>query len=146
MSFCFNSLKSSTLFNEIILKELHILGYTDITPALLGVFAFLAEAEPLSISTLAKSLGQTRQAAHKNVGKLESSGYLTLVNRPQNQKEKIIVLTEKGEALVRHSLRVITKTQEKMAGFIGSDAFEEYLKKQQELTAFLEKMASDDLQ
>jgi len=146
MSFCFNSLKSSTLFNEIILKELHILGYTDITPALLGVFAFLAEAEPLSISTLANSLGQTRQAAHKNVGKLESAGYLELANRPQNQKEKMIVLTEKGEALVRHSLRVIAQTQEKMAGFIGSDAFEEYLKKQQELTAFLEKMASDDLQ
>lgn len=145
MSFCFNSLRSSTLFNQIILKELHRLGYGDMTPALLGIFAFLAEAEPLSVSMLAKSLGHTRQAVHKNVVRLESAGYLQLRTRPQNQKEKVIVLTHKGETLVRHAMDVIARTQKELADFIGTETFADYLQKQQQLADFLARRESGAL-
>ena len=143
MAFCFNSLRSSTLFNEIILTSLHASGYEGLTPALLELFAYLADAEPPSVSALAKSMGYTRQAAHKSVGKLEKTGYVRLETRPQNRKEKIVFLTPKGDALVRQSLEVIARTEAKMAAFVGADAFASYLRMQDELTAFLAQLEAE---
>ena len=142
MAFCFNALKSSTLFNQIILDALEAQGYGDLTPALLGIFAHLAEAEPMSITALAGALGSSRQALHKSVGKLAASGYVTLQTRPENRKEKIVVLTERGEALVARALGVIAATEERMAEFLGADAFGMYLEQQERLTAFLETVES----
>ena len=140
MSFCFNSLRSSTLFNQIILDYLENEGFSGLTPALLGIFAFLAEAEPRSISALADALGSSRQATHKSIGKLAVLGYVTLQTRPQNKKEKIVVLTGRGEELVRFSMLVIAHTEEKMAGFLGGEAYETYLQNQGKLVAFLEAL------
>lgn len=140
MAFCFNALKSSTLFNRIILDTLEAEGYDDLTPALLGIFAHLAEAEPMSITALAGALGSSRQALHKSVGKLAASGYVILQTRPENRKEKIVVLTGRGEALVALALGVIAETEERMAEFLGADAFGVYLEQQQRLTAFLETL------
>jgi len=137
MSFCFNALKSSTLFNKIILDEVEEAGFTDLTPSLLGIFAHLAGAEPMSISTLANVLGSSRQALHKSVSKLAVSGYVVLESRPPNRKEKIVILTERGEAMVKLALQVISRTEAKMAEYLGGKEFEDYLQKQQRLTEFL---------
>ena len=142
MSFCFNALKSSTHFNEIILDTVEKGGFTDLTPSLLGIFAYLAEAEPMSISSLASALGSSRQALHKSVSKLAASGYVTLETRPPNRKEKIVVLTERGEAMVKLALEVIARTEAKMAAFLGEKEFSDYLQKQQRLTEFLENFRS----
>jgi len=143
MSFCFNSLRSSTLFNQIILDSLEREGFDDLTPALLGIFAFLAEAKPMSISALAEGLGNSRQAMHKNIGKLAASGYITLQTRPHNRKEKLVVLTERGELLVGRSLQVIARTEERMADFLGAQAFETYLGNQRKLLEFLKETAGE---
>lgn len=144
MSFCFNALKSSTLFNKIILDAVEQEGFTDLTPSLLGIFAHLAEAEPMSISTLASVSGSSRQALHKSVGRLVSSGYVTLETRPQNRKEKIVVLTGRGEGMVKLALRVIADTESKMAAYLGKKEFEDYLHNQRKLTEFLENNARGD--
>jgi len=140
MAFCFHALHSSTLFNRIILDAVEKEGYTDLTPALLGIFAHLAEAEPMSVSTLAAALGSSRQALHKSIGKLEAMGYVTLQTRPPNRKEKIVVLSARGETLVALAQRVIARTEGEMAAFLGAEAFEEYLQRQMRLTAFLETL------
>lgn len=143
MSFCFHALKSSTLFNRIILDAVEKEGFTDLTPALLGIFAHLAEAEPMSISALANALGSSRQALHKSVTKLVALGYVVLEIRPPNRKEKIVVLTGRGEAMVKVALRTISRTEARMAEFLGAQEFEEYLQKQRKLTEFLEKKLRD---
>lgn len=140
MSFCFNALKSSTLFNKIILDAVEEAGFTDLTPSLLGIFAHLSETEPMSISALANALGSSRQALHKSVNKLVAAGYVVLETRPQNRKEKIVVLSDQGEAMVRIAFQVIARTEAKMAAFLGPEAFEEYVWTQQKLTSFLENL------
>jgi DNA-binding MarR family transcriptional regulator len=143
MSFCFTALRSSTLFNQIILERVEREGYCDLSPALLSIFAHLAEAEPMSVSTLANALGSSRQAVHKSVGKLVASGYVTLQARPKNRKEKIIVLTGRGEALIKLALEVINETQEQMAAFLGRDAFGTFMTNQEKLLEFLERLSSE---
>ena len=138
MSFCFNALKSSTLFNQIILETLEKEGFSELTPALLAIFAHLAEAEPMSVSSLSTLLGISRQAAHKSVNILEGLGYITLQMRPENRKEKIVVLTERGEVLVKRSLEIIAATEQKMADFLGEKAYQSFRENQQKLTVFLE--------
>jgi len=138
MSFCFSALQSSTIFNRIILRAVERAGFTALTPALLGIFAHLSEREGMSVSGLAAALGSTRQAVHKHVGKLAASGYIELQTRPDNRKEKSVVLTSRGEALVKVALKVIADTEAEMARFLGHDMFEQYMKHQEALLHFLE--------
>ena len=138
MSFCFNALKSSTIFNQIILNNLVEEGFSDLTPSLLGIFAHLAEAEPMSVSSLANLLGISRQAMHKSVNILVKLGYVTLEVRPSNRKEKIVILTDRGEKLVAFSLKIIAKTEQKMSDFLGREAYKSFIENQQKLTTFLE--------
>ncbi|WP_345990364.1 MarR family transcriptional regulator [Sulfurimonas sp. HSL1-2] len=140
MSFCFSALRSSTIFNRIILAAVDREGFTELTPALLGIFAHLAEAEPMSVSALAGALGSTRQAAHKHVGKLAVSGYIELQTRPDNRKEKVVVLTPRGEALVGVALDVIARTESKMSAYLGTAAFETFMRNQEALLHFLEDL------
>jgi DNA-binding MarR family transcriptional regulator len=140
MSFCFHALKSSTLFNQIILKELSKEGFTDLTPTLLGIFAHLAEAEPMSVSSLANRLNVTRQAMHKNTTLLEKLGYICLEIRAPNRKEKIVVLTQKGEELITISLEIIARTEEKMGKFLGRKEYQTFLAHQEKLTLLLEEI------
>lgn len=140
MSFCFNALKSSTFFNQIILTNLLKEGFTDLTPTLLGIFAHLAEAKPMSVSSLAGVLGISRQAMHKSITILVKLGYIKLEIRPLNRKEKIVMLTDKGEMLIELSLNIIAMTEQKMSDFLGKTEYETFLKHQQTLTTFLEKV------
>ncbi|UFS63585.1 MarR family transcriptional regulator [Sulfurimonas sp. HSL-3221] len=140
MSFCFSALQSSTIFNRIILRAVQHEGFTELTPALLGIFAHLSERDGMSVSALAVALGSTRQAAHKHVGKLASSGYIELQTRPDNRKEKVVMLTPRGEVLVNVALKVIADTEAEMGRFLGRDVFEQYLKNQEALLHFLEAL------
>jgi DNA-binding MarR family transcriptional regulator len=140
MSFCFDALKSSTIFNQIVLKNLQKRGYTELSPALLTIFAHLAESEPMSATSLANVIGVSRQAMHKSVNILERLGHVTLETRPSNRKEKIVVLTGQGEKLVQDAMDTITVTEKQMADFLGSETYTTFLGHQKALTAFLEAL------
>lgn len=142
MSFCFNALKSSTLFNQIILKSLEKKGFSDLSPSLLSIFAHLAESEPVSVSSLANLLGVSRQAMHKSIKILEGLDYIKLEKRSTNRKEKIVLLTDRGDELVQCALMTIAKTEEKMADFLGTEAFKIFIEDQEKLTTFLESITN----
>ena len=140
MSFCYNALKSSVFFNRVILKNLEKQGFTDLTPSFLTLFAHLAESEPMSVTSLANLLGVSRQAMHKSVSTLERLGYIWLEMRPENRKEKIVMLTENGKRLVACALEIIALTEKKMAALLGPDAYQTFIENQQKLTRFLEEI------
>lgn len=144
MSFCFNALKSSTLFNQIILESLEKEGFSDLSPSLLSIFAHLAEREPVSVSALANLLSVSRQAMHKSIKILEGSNYITLEKRPTNRKEKMVVLTDRGEELVQCALMTIAMTEQKMADFLGTEAFKLFIENQERLTKFLESISHNE--
>ena len=120
------------------MKNLEQQGFTDLTPSLLTLFAHLSQSEPMNVSSLANLLGVSRQAVHKSVSTLERLGYIWLEMRPENRKEKIVMLSENGKRLIACSLEIIASTEKKMADIVGLNAYKTFIENQQKLTQFLE--------
>jgi len=136
MSLCFLSLETGKVFNELILKELEKVGFLDLSSSLILIFPYIKEYENISISNLAKKLGYSRQAMHKNLKKLEELGYLTFVQQV-NKKEKSILLTDKSEILIEKADRFIEKTQKNLSKLIGKEDLEKYIEVQSKIFDFL---------
>ena len=136
MSLCFLSLETGKVFNELILKELEKVGFLDLSSSLILIFPYIKEYENISISNLAKKLGYSRQAMHKNLKKLEELGYLTFVQQV-NKKEKSILLTDKSEILIEKADRFIEETQKNLSKLIGKEDLEKYIEVQSKIFDFL---------
>lgn len=136
MSLCFLSLETGKVFNELILKELEKEGFLDLSSSLILIFPYIKEYKNISISNLAKKLGYSRQAMHKNLKKLEELGYLTFVQQV-NKKEKSILLTDKSEILIEKADRFIEETQKNLSKLIGKEDLEKYIEVQSKIFDFL---------
>lgn len=136
MSLCFLSLETSKVFNELILKELEKCGFLGLSSSLITIFPYIKEYENISISSLAKKLGYSRQAMHKNLKKLEKLGYLTFLQEV-NKKEKRVLLTSKSEDLINKANKFIQKTQDELSLLVGKEELDKYIKTQNEIFEFL---------
>lgn len=136
MSLCFLSLETSKVFNELILKELEKCGFIGLSSSLITIFPYIKEYENISISSLAKKLGYSRQAMHKNLKKLEKLGYLTFLQEV-NKKEKRVLLTSKSEDLINKANKFIQKTQDELSLLVGKEELDKYIKTQNEIFKFL---------
>ena len=62
---------------------------------------------PLSIGSLGRTLGITRQAARKVAGQLHQRGYATTPSDPGDARKVVVVLTDEGRAYARAIVEVI---------------------------------------
>jgi DNA-binding MarR family transcriptional regulator len=72
-----------------------------------------------SIADLSKALGVSRQAAHKSVQRLVGYGVIELRRLPENNRDKIVVITELGNEariMAAKSLRTIESDIEQKIG------------------------------
>lgn len=141
MSICFLSLETSKIFNELILKELKKEGFDGLTSSLVVIFPYINEYKDISISNLAKKLGYSRQAMHKNLKKLEELEYLKIISS-NNKKEKSIQLTSKSHKLLDTAELFIQKTQKYIENEIGVEELNKYIKSQQAIFELLNKKVS----
>ncbi|UTJ06535.1 MarR family winged helix-turn-helix transcriptional regulator [Arcobacter roscoffensis] len=137
MSICFLSLETSKVFNELILKELEEVGFSGLSSSLITIFPYIKEYENISISNLAKKLGYSRQAMHKNLKKLEDLGYLSF-SQELNKKEKTVILTKKSESLISKANEFIQKIQDELCSTLGKEELDKYIKTQNVIYEFLE--------
>ncbi len=135
MSVCFLSLESSKVFNKIIYNDLEKKGFQGLSEALILLFPYIAETPKPTASQLAKQIGYSRQAMHKNIKKLEEYEYILLTQ--ENQKEKIIKLTLKGEKLMEVANEVIVKIEEELSNLIGKEQLESYKQNQIKIYEYL---------
>ena len=138
MSLCFLSLETSKVFNELILKELEKVGFLGLSSSLITIFPYIKEYENISISNLAKKLGYSRQAMHKNLKKLEDLGYLSF-SQELNKKEKTVILTKKSESLINKANEFIQKIQDELCDTLGKEELDKYIKIQNVIYEFLEE-------
>ncbi len=80
-------------------------------------------------------MGYSRQAMHKNVKKLEDFGYITLVL--ENQKEKIIKFTPRGDELMIVANKCISRIENELSELIGETELETYKKNQIKIYDYL---------
>lgn len=75
--------------------------------------------EEKSISTLARTMGVSRQAVHKTAHRLEGLGFLELVSRQNNKKNRIVCITEKGQVIRKQGAKYLMSIEEKLSWNIG---------------------------
>ena len=75
--------------------------------------------EEKSISTLARTMGISRQAVHKTTHRLEELGFLKLVSRQNNKKDRIVCITEEGQAIRKQGAEYFINIEEKISWNVG---------------------------
>jgi DNA-binding MarR family transcriptional regulator len=86
-----------------------------------GILTFVDHGV-VTISSIAKKLGISRQAVHKSVQILAKKGFLFLCEG-QDKREKVICMTPQGEALLACRKGVMEKVEKAIAQTLGGEAF-----------------------
>ncbi|MBY3378539.1 MULTISPECIES: MarR family winged helix-turn-helix transcriptional regulator [Rhizobium] len=75
-----------------------------------GQYPFLAAIDrsgPLTIGELAQAVGITQPGATRTIGQLLEFGYVDMQPAPDDQRRRLVSLTDKGQDLVDYSKKVI---------------------------------------
>ena len=75
--------------------------------------------EKKSISELARLMNISRQAVHKTAHKLEDLGFLELITRNGNKKDRLVKITELGQEVRKQGAEHIMVIEEKLALSMG---------------------------
>ena len=138
MSICFLSLETSKLFNKLILENLEKKGFHELSESLIILFPYINENKNITIYQLSKKVGYSRQALHKNIKKLEASGYIILIS--SNQKEKIISFTSRSEKLMIEANSFISIIEKELEKLLGKKELECHIKNQIKIFDYLENI------
>ena len=105
--------------NRYLTPRLWRAGYTDFRPAHAKVFENLS---PISntVTSLAENAQMTKQAMSELVIDLETLGYLRRVPHPSDRRAKQIVLSCKGEDIVRVAFLSLKEMNNQVEKTIGS--------------------------
>jgi DNA-binding MarR family transcriptional regulator len=94
--------------------------YEKVRPSDVRLFV-AASRKAQTISALARTLGITRQAAQSAVHRLEALQVLALEPAPANKRDKIVIVTSKGEHARKTAVAQIKRFESEFADVIGED-------------------------
>lgn len=83
----------------------------------------IIEREKTTVAKAARIIGISRQGAHKCVKSLIDRGYVLIENNETNSRDKVLILTEKGNRFCKESLMIKLKLEEDIKESIGDDSF-----------------------
>lgn len=95
---------------EITDTEAHLLGMLD--------------KKSMTVAESARKVNVSRQAAHKCAKKLIEQGYITMKAIEGNNRDKLIVLTTKGEEYCSEMLKIKKQIEEDISVKIGHENVE----------------------
>ncbi|SIQ03542.1 transcriptional regulator, MarR family [Bacillus cereus] len=113
------SLSFSTLITELH-NRLSELGFEDIRPAHGFMFKRILPNGATGIE-LAEYLGVSKQAVSKMIDSLENSGYVTRKKHPTDKRGKIIILTERGLAVMKAKEEIVAEIEQRWIENIGTE-------------------------
>lgn len=88
----------------------------------------LIEKNNITMSEIARVIGISRQGVHKCVRNLENKGYVKLDYMINNQKEKSVVLTEKGKGCYNIINNIKSQIEDEIKNNIGEESLEKLRK------------------
>ncbi|MFW2487454.1 MarR family winged helix-turn-helix transcriptional regulator [Clostridium chromiireducens] len=104
--------------NEVSDTESHMLG--------------MLEIKGMTVAEVARKMNITRQSAHKSAKKLIEQNYIKMIPIEGNKRDKLIVLTKKGEEYSTEMLKIKRRIEEEISENIGNETvemFKNYLMK-----------------
>jgi DNA-binding MarR family transcriptional regulator len=112
-----------------------------LTRAEIHLIAAVGDRPLVKVTDLARTMGVTKGAVSQNVGRLVRKEYLKKLRSMDNDKEVLLLLTEKGEVAYRGHERYHAELFEKYQGRLA----EEDVRKFNSVLAKIEKFADDYL-
>lgn len=106
--------KKGEMFTDIVLETFKLSGMLSIEGdrltqsegissarwKILGALSFVNT--PLTVSQIARSMGQTRQSVQRLVDVMTQDGLLKLLDNPQHKRAKLVSMTSKGESVFKN--------------------------------------------
>lgn len=98
--------------------------YENVRPSDVRVFV-RASRGTYTISEIARELQITRQAAQSSVQRLIKLQVIALKNLPGNKRDKVVIITPKGELASKTARQQIGDLENELAEIIGKDKLED---------------------
>ena len=105
-------------WTEEVMIEMNKSSNNHTTPSEIKLFNTL-RGEDKSISDLARIMGISRQAVHKTTHRLEELGYLKLISRAGNKKDRIVCITNQGQEVREDGVACLMEIEKKLSWSIG---------------------------
>lgn len=115
-------LNKLSLVEELSLEEAKTYGYDDMDIISSSKILTFVDNGVVTISSIAQKIGISRQAVHKIVKNLNEKGFLNLSHQ-ESKRDKQIVMTAKGEELLKCRQDVMSKVEKKIAAKLGYENF-----------------------
>ena len=103
-----------------LVEELNGEGFDGLTGPALTFLGTLDCGENYA-SSLARELGVTRQAVHKQVREMEALGWLETKPHPDKGNQRVIVFTEEGERMMSVARSKFAALDQKLVRDLGAD-------------------------
>jgi DNA-binding MarR family transcriptional regulator len=87
------------------------------------VLTICSKESDVTISSIGRELGMTRQGASKLVASLRARGYVTVRPSRADAREKLVALTPRARAFLRVQQEAARRIERSVASDIGADAF-----------------------
>lgn len=88
------------------------------------VLHICSQREDVTISSIGRELGITRQGASKLVASLRERGYVTLRQSPDDAREKLVVLTARARSFLQLQRDAARRIEDAIASDLGPASFE----------------------
>lgn len=118
MDIKFLLLNKLSVIEELSLQEAKVYGYDDSDIISSSKILTFVDNGVVTISSIAKKIGISRQAVHKVVKNLALKDFLVLEHQ-NNKRDKQIQMTQKGQELLQCRHAVMTKVEAQIAQKIG---------------------------
>lgn len=119
--------RPALLIRHEVLAGLRDAGFADILPAHLGVFQYPGP-DGQRPGVLAVRNRTSKQAMNHLLHQLESAGYLTREDHPEDRRTRVVRLTERGWAAARTIEDTVRSIEDAWAELLGEDTYLELRK------------------
>lgn len=111
------------VIRERMLSALHDEGFADLTPGHMLVIRYPGP-NGLRPVELAAQIGMTKQALNYLLRQLEEGGYLERVEDPEDQRSKLVSVTDRGWRAVEVMRSAVEEVEREFAEAHGEEALE----------------------
>jgi DNA-binding MarR family transcriptional regulator len=107
-----------------IVQRLQASGYTDFLPAHMAVFQHPGP-HGRSPGEIARGSSTSKQAMNNLLTQLEKSGYLTREPNPDNRRERVVLLTQRGHDAVPIIREAVAELEDEWRAELGERSYEQ---------------------
>lgn len=120
-------LKKFSYIEELSIKEAQKVGCDGSNLTMMTRILTIIVNDEHSISSIAKLVGISRQATHKNICELVDKGFAYLKDDENNKRVKIVKITEEGKELLELRRGVLGRIQKEVEENIGKENYDKLI-------------------